>query len=126
MIYTECPLPAASHEQYHRGAGIPIDRSRAQCFANRPETGALSGGVCLQSRIRSVHKTAAAAAMEALHSKSFGQVGDSLDSKLKSLLQRDLGDALNRNEVQSSRTCGHLEADVRPAPPPASSLLFQI
>lgn len=51
--------------------------------------------------------------MDALHAKSFGQVGDSLDSKLSAMLQRGLGDTLNRNEVQSSRTCGNLEAEVR-------------
>lgn len=78
-----------------------------------------NGGGGEQSRIHSAHEAAAAAAMAALHAKSFGQVGDSLDNKLTAMLQRGLGDTLNRNEVQSSRTCGHLEAEVRTSCPQA-------
>lgn len=73
-----------------------------------------AGGV--QSRIHAVHEAAAKEAVTALHQKSFGQVGESLDAKLEVILQRDLVDTLNRNEVQSSRTCGRLEAEVPPHP----------
>lgn len=70
----------------------------------------------VQERISGVHQKAATAALQQLHQGAFGRIGERLDGKLQSAMNRNLDDTLNKNEIQSSRACDSLESTVRPSP----------
>ena len=78
----------------------------------------------MQGRIESVHKGAVEKSMQKLHQGAFGRIGERLDGKLQSAMDRNLQDTLNKNEIQSSRACESLESSVRPHVFPCASVLL--
>lgn len=77
----------------------------------------------VQDRIRDIHRESAAAAIKQLHQGAFGRIGERLDGKLQSAIDRNLQDTLNKNEILSSRACDSLESTVRPSATPVSRSL---